>query len=151
MVAFINWVSHETLGLGREDSEGKEEPSALFLKDTSCPNHVYPMQHSAACPRCLAKQSQELWTYHYKARSQQVSRCRCGSKFPQQGGSSYLSTAIPSEGKLRPHGGALDLEEMGVFSMELLLFFQSLLTFWHVEPEAVWFCQIESHLSVGDQ
>lgn len=35
----------------------------------------------------------------------------------------YLSSAIPSEGKtLRPDGGALESEEMGPFSMELLLF-----------------------------
>lgn len=73
--------------------------------------------------------------------SQQVSRCHCGSKFPQQGGSSYLSPAILSEGKLRPHGGALDLEEMGVFSTELLLFFQSFLTFWR----GAWGCVILSN------
>lgn len=43
---------------------------------------------------------------------------------------SYLSSAIPSEGKtLRPDGGALESEEMGLFSMELLLFSH----FWHFD------------------
>lgn len=56
--------------------------------------------------------------------SQQVSRNHCDWKFSlSKVALGYLSSAIPSEGKtLRPDGGALESEDMGPFSMKLLLF-----------------------------
>ena len=100
----------------------EEEPSVLFLKNTFFQNRHVFLKHaqddlpgnlrSSGCERCKARSlsaspSVSLWL------PSPLCRVALG----------YLSSAIPSEGKtLRPDGGALESEEMGPFSMELLLF-----------------------------
>lgn len=55
--------------------------------------------------------------------SQQVSRNHCDWKFSlSKVALGYLSSAIPSEGKTLRPDGALESEDMGPFSMKLLLF-----------------------------
>lgn len=107
----------------------EEEPSVLFLKKTFYQNRHVFLKHaqddlqgnlrSSGCERCKARSLSasplvSLWLPSLL--------CRVSL--------SYLSSAIPSEGKtLRPDGGALESEEMGLFSMELLLFSH----FWHFD------------------
>ena len=107
----------------------EKEPSVLFLKNTFYQNHHVFLKHaqdnlpgnlrSSGCERCKARSlsaspSVSLWW------PSPLCRVALG----------YLSSAIPSEGKtLRPDSGALESEEMGPFSMELLPFSH----FWHFE------------------
>lgn len=154
MVVFVTWCSHEMLRVGRKDFKGEGEPSILFLKATSHQNrHVFLMHRSASCQDDLRGNLRSCGLNHCKAhclsqRSPQVSRCQYGCKIHclSKVELGYLSTAVSSEGKiLRPDGGALESEEMGVFSTKLLLLLLlPLLTFLHTEPEIVWLSQIKS-------
>lgn len=116
-------------GVRQKDLKGEEQPSVLLLKATSCQNrhgflmHVQDNLHdslrSCGPNRCKALSlSLSKSTGVTMVAKFSLSKVALG----------YLSSTIPSEGKtLRPDGGALESEEMGPFSMKLLLFSH----FWH--------------------
>ena len=121
----MNWCSQETLGWGEKTWKKRNH---LFYSWKTPSTRIVMFFWSMPKTTCKAISGALDVSVGKPTPSQRVLWCHWLPSSLCRVALGYLSSAIPSEGKtLRPDGGALESEEMGPFSMELLLFSH----FWH--------------------